>query len=98
MKIELPTENIPVKGVSVHGKDLKKLFEYAFEMHTRWDAHDVKYRNVSKFDRPNNPYGTEAMTIDRCIMVLGIWEEYLQYSDKRRAVDTYWVERDKKPL
>ena len=96
MIIERPTQNIPVKGVSIHGKDLKKLFEYCYEIETRWDAHDVRYRNMSRLDRPSNPYGREAMTIQSCISALGVWEEYLLYRDKRRAVDPYWVERDAK--
>lgn len=91
------TPNVPVKGVTIHGKDLKKLFEYYFDLYTNYDRHDAKYRGVSRLERPENPYTRDTMTIETCLYTcLGLREEYLKYFEQRRAVDPYWVERDNK--
>ena len=85
---------VSVKGKTIHGRDLKKLFEYYFEVYTKDDKYDVKYRNVSRLEKPYNPFKFESIHIDICINLLNLRNEWIEYFRKRRAIDEYWINRD----
>ena len=88
--------NIPVKGKTIGGRNLKKLFESYFHYYTKYDEHDVKYRGVSRLDAPVFSYRNECLLYESCISTLDLWNEWKAYFDARKKVHSYWVERDAK--
>lgn len=89
-------KNVSVKGKTIHGKNLKKFFELYFEYYTLYDKHDMKYRGVSRLIAPNNPHSKECHIIEACMRELDVRSEWSEYFKQRRAIDSYWIERDAK--
>jgi len=94
--IKMKEPNIPVKGKTIGGRNLKKFFEYYFECYTLYDRHDVRYRGVSRLSAPNNPHSKECHIIESCMSKLDVRSEWSAYFNERRKVHPYWVERDAK--